>query len=164
MKTMWNNITWYFRKLKRVWDFLPHVWRGYDFDYRYAVDLFSYQLTRTADHLESDKSYTVNADMHARKIRTAIDLMKRVYEDEYDMEWMDQLQEIYGPSVLDWWFEDTGKGDDSSYLRYVYEKWDNADEVEAKKAELVKASREKQKKAERILWAYIQHNIRNWWD
>jgi hypothetical protein len=102
--------------------------------------------------------------MHARKIRTAIDLMKRVYEDEYDMEWMDQLQEIYGPSVLDWWFEDTGKRDDSFYLRYVYEKWDNADEVEAKKAELAKASREKQKKAERILWTYIHHNIRYWWD
>jgi hypothetical protein len=80
------------------------------------------------------------------------------------MEWMDQLQEIYGPSVLDWWFEDMGRGDGSSYLRYVYEKWDNAEEVEAKKSELVKASREKQKKAERILWTYIQHNIRNWWD
>jgi len=164
MKSIWSNIKWFFRKLKRVWDFLPHVWRGYDFDYRYAVDLFSYQLTRTADHLESNKSYTANADMHARKIRTAIDLMKRVYEDEYDREWMYQLKEIYGPNVLDWWFEDTERGDGSSYLRYVYEKWDNAEEVEAKKSELAKASLEKQKKAERILWAYIQHNIRNWWD
>jgi len=159
-----NEIRYYYRKLKRLIQFIPHIWRGYDFDYRYAIDLFSYQLTRTANFLESDKSYTVNADMHARKIRTAIDLMKKVYEDEYEMEWMDRLQEIYGPSVLDWWFEDTGKGDGSSYLRCVYEKWDNTEEVEAKKKELVKASQEKQKKAERILWAYIQHNIRYWWD
>jgi len=159
-----NEIRYYYRKLKRLIQFIPHIWRGYDFDYRYAIDLFSYQLTRTANFLESGKSYTVNADMHARKIRTAIDLMKKVYEDEYEMEWMDRLQEIYGPSVLDWWFEDTGKGDGSSYLRCVYEKWDNTEEVEAKKKELVKASQEKQKKAERILWAYIQHNIRYWWD
>jgi len=159
-----NEIRYYYRKLKRLIQFIPHIWRGYDFDYRYAIDLFSYQLTRTANFLESDKSYTVNADMHARKIRTAIDLMKKVYEDEYEMEWMDRLQEIYGPSVLDWWFEDTGKGDGSSYLRCGYEKWDNTEEVEAKKKELVKASQEKQKKAERILWAYIQHNIRYWWD
>jgi len=159
-----NEIRYYYRKLKRLIQFIPHIWRGYDFDYRYAIDLFSYQLTRTANFLESDKSYTVNADMHARKIRTAIDLMKKVYEDEYEMEWMDRLQEIYGPSVLDWWFEDMGRGDGSSYLRYVYEKWDNAEEVEAKKKELVKASQEKQKKAERILWAYIHHNIRYWWD
>jgi len=159
-----NEIRYYYRKLKRLIQFIPHIWRGYDFDYRYAIDLFSYQLTRTANFLESGKSYTVNADMHARKIRTAIDLMKKVYEDEYEMEWMDRLQEIYGPSVLDWWFEDTGKGDGSSYLRCVYEKWDNTEEVEAKKKELVKASQEKQKKAERILWAYIHHNIRYWWD
>jgi hypothetical protein len=164
MKIIWSNIRWLFRKLKRVWDFLPHVWRGYDFDYRYSIDLFVYQLERQAKFLESDRAYTLNSSHHASRIRTAIDLMKKVYDDEYEMEWMDQLQEIYGPSVLDWWFEDTGKGDDSSYLRYVYEKWDNVDDVEAKKAELAKASREKQKKAERILWTYIHHNIRYWWD
>ena len=164
MNKIWNNITWFFRRLKRVWDFLPHIWRGYDFDYRYAIDLFSYQLSRTADFMESDRAMTVDADIRAKRIRTAIELLKKVYEEDYGMEWMDQLEELYGPDVLEWWFEDTGKGDGSSYLNYAYEKWDNTEEIKKKKDELFMASQVKQKKAEELVWRFISHNIRGWWD
>ena len=164
MNKIWNNITWFFRRLKRVWDFLPHVWRGYDFDYRYAIDLFSYQLSRTADFMESDRAMTVDADVRAKRVRTAVELLKKIYEEEYAMEYQDQLQELYGPDVLGWWFEDTGKGDGSSYLRHIYEKWDNAEEIEEKQHELYMASRAKQKRAEELVWKFIAHNIRGWWD
>ena len=80
---IYNNITWFFRRLKRVWDFLPIIWKGYDFDYAHAIGLFKYQLERTADLLESDKAYTVNSNIHAQKIRTAIRLIDIVYDDEY---------------------------------------------------------------------------------
>ena len=39
----------FFRKLKRVWDFIPIIWKGDDYDYQYSIDLFKYQLDRTAD-------------------------------------------------------------------------------------------------------------------
>ena len=66
-----------FRRLKRVWDFLPIIWKGYDFDYRHAVDLFKYQLERTADFMESDRAMTVDADIRAKRIRTAIELTEK---------------------------------------------------------------------------------------
>ena len=40
------------RQIKRVIDFLPIIWKGYDWDYRYAVELFQHQLKRTADQIE----------------------------------------------------------------------------------------------------------------
>src|SRR6056300_1361197 len=83
MKRIWSNIKWFFRRLKRVWDFLPIIWKGYDFDYSHAIDLFKYQLERTADLLESDKAYTLNAKLHAQKIRTAVRLIDKVYNEEY---------------------------------------------------------------------------------
>jgi len=83
MKKIYNNITWFFRRLKRVCDFLPIIWKGYDFDYVHAIELFRYQLERTAYLLESDKAYTVNSNIHAQKIRTAIRLMDKVYDEEY---------------------------------------------------------------------------------
>ena len=154
----------FFRRLKRVIDFLPIIWKGEDWDYRYAVDLFSYQLGRTADFLEGDRAFTVSADQNAKRIRTAIELLNKVYEEEYGCEYQDKMKELYGPDVLEWWFEDTGEGDGSSYIRFAYEKLDNADEIEEMKGNLFKESQAKQERAHKLVWAYIAHNIRNWWD
>ena len=65
----------FIRRVKRTYAFLPIIWRGYDFDYRYAIDLFSYQLERTADFMESDRAMTVDAKVRAKRIRTAIELL-----------------------------------------------------------------------------------------
>lgn len=160
-------IYWFRRKyeqIQRVIDFLPIIWKGFDFDYHYSLELFKKQLERQAKFLESDKPSSSDAKHHASRIRTAISLMDNVYGDSYDMEWIDKLQEQFGKEVLDWEFEDTGDGTGSSYLNFKYEKWDNAEEIKVVKMTLVKLSREKQKRAEKLLWKFIGHNIRYWWD
>ena len=154
----------FFRRVKRVINFLPIIWKGYDFDYRYAIELFQYQLKRTAEMMESDQSLTVDADIRARRIRTAVELLQKVYDEEYGCEYQDKLKEMYGENVLDWSFEDTGDGDGSSYLRYRYEMWDNAEEVQRMMNKLFLESQAKQKRAEELVWKFISHNIRYWWD
>ena len=71
---------------------------------------------------------------------------------------------MYGENVLEWWFEDTDKGDGSSYVRFEYEKWDNSEEIAEVKHKLYKESQAKQKRAEELVWKFISHNIRYWWD
>ena len=153
-----------YRQIERTLSFLPLIWNGFDFDYRYATDLFRKQLERIADEMESDRGRLENAKTNAQKIRTAIRLMDKVYDDEYGCEYQDKLKELYGENVLDWWFEDTGKGDDSSYLRYEYEKWDNSEEIKKVERKLLLESKNKQKRAHKLLWDFIEHNIQNWWD
>ena len=145
-------------------DFLPMIWKGYDYDYRYAIELFQYQLERTADFMESDQSLTMDADIRARRIRTAVELLEKVYNEDYGCEYQDKLKELYGENVLDWWFEDTGKEDGSSYLRLEYEKWENSEEIAEVKHKLYDESKSKQKRAEELVWKFISHNIRYWWD
>ena len=152
------------RQIKRVIDFLPLIWNGFDFDYRYATDLFKKQLERIADEMESDRGRLENSKTNAQKIRTAIRLMDKVYDEEYGCEYQDKLKELYGEKVLDWWFEDVGRGDDSSYLRYEYEKWDNSEEIKEVQKKLFLESKDKQKRAHKLLWDFIEHNIMNWWD
>ena len=94
MKKIWNNIRWFFRRLKRVWDFLPIIWKGYDFDYAHAINLFKYQLERTADFMESDKAMTVDADIRAKRIRTAIELLQKVYDEDYGCEYHTKMKEL----------------------------------------------------------------------
>lgn len=159
-----RTIRQFFRRLRRLIQFIPHIWKGVDYDYRSAIDLFSYQLSRTADFLESDQAYSTDALRDASRIRTAIDLLERVYEDDYSIEYVDQMKAIYGPDVLDFWFEDTGDGSGGKYIRTLYEKWDNVDEVEAHLRELQHISHKKQEKAHALAWNFIAHNIRQWWD
>ena len=118
---MWNNITWFFRRLKRVWDFLPIIWKGYDFDYWYSIELFRYQLERTANQIEKS-DIIVDAPHVVSRIRTAVRLIDIVYKEKY----LDDID------------------------------WDNDEEL--------KNALDKTDKAERILWKFIEHNIRQWWD
>lgn len=164
----WSDITYFFkrkyRQIERVIDFIPIIWKGYDFDYRYSIELFKKSLERQANFLESDKAYTMEAKHNASRIRTAIRLIDKVYDEEYGMSWIYEIQERYGNDVLEWEFEDTGDGTGSSYLKYKYEKWNNANEIKKVKTELIKKSNEKQKKAHKLLWNFVEHNIHHWWD
>jgi hypothetical protein len=153
-----------YRQIRRVIDFLPMIWNGFDFDYMYAIELFEKQLERTADFMESDRATTVDADKRAKRIRTAVALLKKTYDEEYACEYQDQLKEIFGENVLDFRFEPTEHNNGSSYLKWEYEYWDNADEVNKVRDVLYKASHAKQRKAEDLVWRYIGHNIRGWWD
>ena len=151
------------QQIKRVIDFFPLIWNGFDFDYRYAIDLFKKQLERIAKDMETNGRLECS-DVNAQKIRTALRLMDKVYEEEYTHEFMDKIKELYGENALDWWFEDTNDGHGSSYLRYEYEKWDNSDEITEMKNKLFKESIDKQKRAHKLLWDFIEHNIQKWWD
>jgi len=152
-----------YRQIERTLSFLPLIWKGYDWDYRYAIDLFQHQLKRTERSIRENGIHVGNQNT-ASRIKTAIRLMDKVYDEEYGCEYQDKLKELYGENVLDWWFEDTGKGDDSSYLRYEYEKWDNSEEIKKVERKLLLESKNKQKRAHKLLWDFIEHNIQNWWD
>ena len=163
---MWNNFTYFFKRkyqqIKRTIEFLPLIWNSYDFDYQYSIDLFKKQLERTANHLESNRAYGMDAKNRASRIRTAIRLMDKVYEEEYSHEYIDKLEQLYGKNVLEW--NTISVGQKRYELKYEYEKWDNKDEINEMRRKLFKESNEKQKRAHKLLWDFIEHNIQYWWD
>lgn len=114
----------FFRRVRRVIDFLPIICKGEDYDYYYSIELFRYQLERTANYIE-ERGHLANADDVVKEIRIATTLLEDVYEEKY-------LEEIFDKNASAW--VNIHKG------------------------------LEKQDKAERILWKFIGHNIRKWWD
>ena len=151
-----------YRQIQRVIDFLPLIWNGFDFDYQYSIDLFKKQLERTANYLDSNRSYSMDAKNRASRIRTAIRLMEKVYEEDYSHEYVKKLEQLYGEDVLDWIAVNVDKNEYE--LKPKYEKWDNRDEIDEMKIKLFKEANEKQKRAHKLLWRYIEHNIQYWWD
>ena len=156
-------------RVKRVIEFIPVIWKGYDFDYHSSIELFKYQLKRTAEYLESDKAYSLDAKVYAAKIRTAIELMDKVYREDYALEYFDIIEKKYGKSNFN--FVETGefdkKGDPYYTMEESYENNYTEEElslIKDEKHNLHFECRAKQKRAHRLLWSYIEHNILKWWD
>jgi hypothetical protein len=158
-----KNIKWFLKQLKRSLGYFRASWGGYDWDYNYSINMFKYSLTRLQKHLDS-KGHFSSSPQHAKRLKTIIELMEKVYNDEYAFGYQDKMKALYGDNVLDFWSEDTGDGTGTSYLRFEYEKWDNEEEVDIMHSKLIAESRFKQDKAHNLLWKLIEHNIQNFWD
>ena len=163
---------WFKRKwsqIKRVIDFSPLIWKGYDWDYHYAIELFQHQLKRMADHIGSDKAWALENKQTASRIRTAVKLMDKVYNEEYGMEYFDIIEQKYGKSNFE--FIETGdfddKGDPYYTMEIRYEKDYTKEEIESineEKRALQLECKDKQKRAHKLLWGFVEHNIQRWWD
>ena len=160
-------------QIKNVIRWLPIIWEQYDFDYSESIDVFKFQLQKQAEFFESDRARSTRAPYQAKRIRTVIKLMDKVYNEEYSMEYIDILKEMYGEDVLEVSFIETGDSifndfsgkDEKLYtVKYKYESWDNAEEISQIKDELFVMCHEKQKRAHKILWGLIEKDIETWWD
>jgi hypothetical protein len=153
-------------QIKNVMKWLPKIWNQYDFDYHYSIEVFKYQLQKQAEFLESDKTNTMCAKDRAKRIRTVIKLMDKVYNEDYSLEYQDVLKEAYGEDVLDFDFVPNGEynGEKTYTMKYKYESWENSKEIDEIQSELFKMSHEKQERAHKILWKLIEKDIRGWWD
>lgn len=160
-------------RLKRTISFLPTIWKGADWDYRYAVDLFTYQLSRTADYIASkDRHTTSQADVI--RMRTAIALLNKVYDEEYAYEYASKIEDTYGKSSIEFVESNVDVSqinlDEKGPYYDMIEVYENSyTDIELlviaqERNDLMHESRDKQKRAHKIAWDLIEHNIQKWWD
>lgn len=163
-----DKIRIFLRRLKRTIEFLPIIWKGADFDYRYAVDLFMYQLDRTADYMES-KNRHESTQTDINRIRTTTSLLKKVYEEDYYFDYMDIIEAKYGPSKFE--FVELEKVDENGEMLYqmveVFEKnYTDSEllEIAEERQKLIRVAVAQQNRAHSLVWKWVEHNIRRWWD
>jgi len=152
--------------IKNLISWFPLIWKLRNYDYSYGIELFKKYLFDLANHLDSDKSYEVSSKNDAKRIRTTIKLMDKVYNEDYGMEYIKTMESIYGreefytrplksnPKLcsLEIRFVDIVYSEDE--LRYI----------DKQRSKLIDESNKKQEKAHRILWKLIEQNIQKWWD
>jgi hypothetical protein len=162
-----SSISWYVRNfiqnVKRLIRYIPVIWESRDFDYRYAIDLFQLKLEDIANFLESDRAMSVGSKQRADRIRMILRLMKKVYDDEYGVEYQRIIESKYGKESTGFHFVDD-QNPDYKRLVWNYEKMENADEIRDEIDKQFELSKEKQKRAHKLLWDLIEHNIQHWWD
>lgn len=161
------NIMKFLTRVKRLIRWIPVIWKQYDFDYNYALDVFKLKLTELAEFLESDKAHTSSAKVNAGKIRTVLKLMDKVYNGDYETEYQYKLNEEYGEELLEFKLIPCENKEGYSELKYSYELTETPEkiaEINARQGELIRESIEKRDRAHKLLWELIEHNIQKWWD
>jgi hypothetical protein len=148
------------RQIRKVIKYVPFIWKSFDFDYRYATDLFRMQLIDIADFMESDAACTLTAEERSSKIRTAIKLLKKVYDEDYACEYLERVEAKYGKQEMVFDAEEK----EWYTLEWTYGGKPETEEIKAFVHKEMEISNAKQEKAHRILWEFISHNIRSWWD
>lgn len=160
IEDIYHSIVRFFLNIKRMIKWFPIIWKTREYDYRYALDVFSFQLEQIKNYLESEKAHTLHAKDHASRIKTCIELMAKVYDQDYFDEHYRKIVSLYGNYT--WNFES-----DSGFLEKIWEKPYTKEElkqIEYETSVLFMESCKKQKRAHKILWKFIEHNIMNWWD
>lgn len=155
-----------YRQIKNVIKWLPVIWKQYDFDYHYSLEVFKFQLLKQADFMESDKSYGVNSYIDAQKIRMVVRLMEKVYNEDYTREYQDKIKQKYGEDVLDFHLIEDDNQSRLLYYKYEYDKkyQEQSDQIRDDYNKLFKQSQYKQERAHKLLWELIEFYIRRWWD
>ena len=152
-------------RYKKLIRWIPIIWKTYDWDYRFAIDVFKYQLEDIVSFMESDKAFSSRAKEDASRIKTVLKLMDKVYNEDYALEYFNKIENLYGK----WDFNFIPTKDKPEYYEMVdvwekdYSK-EELKEIELVKSKLVLESKYKQKRAHKLLWSLIEHNIENWWD
>lgn len=158
-----------YRQIKRVIDFIPIIWKGYDWDYYYAIELFQHQLKRTAKEIRTNGN-GVDREQIAIRIETAVEFLEKVYEDEYAFEYINKIEETYGPNsteIVERDEIDASGNWISAEMIDVYEREYTEEElqlIQDEREALMNESFAKQKRAHKLVWKYIEHNIQRWWD
>jgi len=172
LNDLWRNINYWprrkWRQIKNVIGWIPVVWKQFDFDYRYSLDVFKHQLLKQAKFMESDKAYGVNSHIQAQKIRMVVRLMDKVYDEEYALEYQQKLKDTYGDDVMDLVLHDLI---DSNECHPIVWKFEEDNKYESQREEIrenhdkwFKESQDKQERAHKLLWKLIEFYIRGWWD
>lgn len=161
---MIRKVKQFFKNIKKILDFLPIIWKHEDYDYRFSIELFKYSLQRQADFFENGETFSAYPKQTASRIRTAVNLMQKVYDEEYATEYFDIIETLYGETKYEFVPIEDGEYFSLKITNAGAVDEDHQKQIDEVKTEMMLLCRNKQERAHRVLWRFIEHNIRGWWD
>ena len=154
----------YIRRINRLIEFIPIIWKGYDFDYSHSISLFRYQLNRTANEIERRKMITDWRHVSSR-IRLASKLLELGYSEGYSDMVNRSYEERFGLSSFK-----IVESDDPNLFEISTLWWEKAEDSEHNEIinerffEELRESYPKNERAKKLAWELIAKDIETWWD
>jgi len=152
------------QQIKNLIRWFPIIWNQYDFDYSYALDVFKFQLQNISKYLKSDRAVCQSNLQRAERIDMIVKLMDKVYNEDYCLEWIPKMEELYGKGCMEFVHKPIEDKPHLTTLTFKYETFDNKEEIRLKSREILNETQAKQDRAHKLLWKLVEHNIQTFWD
>jgi hypothetical protein len=84
---MYYTIKDYYRKICRIINYIPVLWKIYDFDHSSALEVFRHQLSRIYVSMENGHEDPKSLKVKLRKLKTLIEVCDRLNNDFEEDAW-----------------------------------------------------------------------------
>lgn len=146
----------WFHKIKNIFSWIPILWKQDDTNYTYPLNLFKNQLINMANRFE-EEGYMYGY----HRIETIIKLMDKVYTYQYANQYYPTIARAYGNFNKEFIKQSDGSVEMIVIWERTYTK-SELDQLKIIHSKAFEVSAEKQKRAHKLLWKLIEHNIQKW--
>lgn len=161
---MKNKITNFIKRVKRLLEWVPVIWKTHDWDYSYTLDILKFQLENQAKYLEN--GHLLNGPYYAGRIRLALRLMDAAYNGKYSEQVHEEYTERYGKSeILERPADDFG--DEYFSIEIWYPKAKDSienDEIHQALYQDLEIAWDNEKRAKKIFHKILEQDLQKWWD
>jgi len=164
---MWRIRNFIF-SIRRVIKWLPVIWKDRDYDHYYLMYLIKHKLLLYKKYYENNWDCGGHGlhtfSIKIEKINTLLRLWDKIVYEEYELEYIDTLEELYGKEIFKFVKTEKGIG---YYLKSSYE--DIYSDVELSKInelrlKLMEQGIKKGEKAQKLFWKMLGFYSNFFWD
>ena len=172
----------YFKQgVKNIIYWFPIIWKDRDWDGHYIFEILQHKLKAQAKYIGA-RDFHTRAQLDAKRMRICVNLIKKIQEEDYTMEYMDyhkdrvwftDVEERPGNSLYN--SEEIWEKYDEYFAKYplVYKKvlkgegvftLDGRDESDIKRVIAMNIAYLNHDRARKLLFKIMEQNIEGWWD
>lgn len=165
--------------VKKLFYWLPIILRDRDWDHYYILEILKHKLKAQSRYIGNSNRFTTSLK-ESRNILICANLIDKIQEGFYDMEWGDYTDDEFSFEKIDSEFSELIINNKSENLDEFFKKYPliykrvlngegvfpikNLSEFELKKKIAMNISHINEKRAWDLLFKIMQENMRSWWD
>lgn len=87
-----RHIWEFFYRMRRVFSYLPLIWKNEDFDYGFFLEMMKFKFTRMRDYFESSE-VLIDSDKESivGDLNRCLVLLDRIIDEDYDTDYLREL-------------------------------------------------------------------------
>ncbi len=150
-RSIWRKITRPFRRIKKIIDYIPLLWKDEDYDDFFILKMLQYKIKRTREHL-IEHNIVEGVEKMAELMKEAEDIITRFTEEDYfTKEWLEHIEKY--PTK----WKDAGNG-----LSELY--YDDVENSRKGTRELSEKTRKAKEEDWNRLFDILKNHLLEWWD
>lgn len=157
-----TEIRWFFKNIKRIFEYLPVVWNDRDWDEHYIYKILKYKIERT--RRENLRGNHLHKNRYAKQMRTCEILLDRLAKDNYFDKLNEKHEKKWGELKVDFLPVNPDSGYGQIDLSHPNAKTAEQKEQQSKEFKRIMKQENMLRKQDLDLFAKIfARNSRNWW-